>query len=75
MDELLFGISGLPMGDDTRRLNYATGIHYLRSIGLDAMELLFVRSVNVTEHNKDVILGEERGKLLSFSTCFTLYKS
>jgi deoxyribonuclease-4 len=60
MDKLLFGISGLPMGDDNKRLNYATGIHYLRSIGLDAMELLFVRSVNVTDHNKDFILEAKR---------------
>lgn len=55
MDKLLFGISGLPAGDG-KRLNYATGIRYLKSIGLDAMELLFVRSVNVTDRNKDAIL-------------------
>lgn len=56
MDKLLFGISGLPIGDRQRKFNYATGIAYLKSIGLDAMELLFVRSVNVTDKNKDEIL-------------------
>lgn len=60
MDKLLFGISGLPAGDGSRRLNYATGIHYLKSVGLDAMELLFVRSVNVTDHNKDAILEAKK---------------
>jgi len=56
MKKLLFGISGLPIGNDSVKLNYASGINYLKSIGLDAMELLFVRSVNVTDKNKDIIL-------------------
>ncbi|MHC1682837.1 MAG: TIM barrel protein [Clostridiaceae bacterium] len=57
MDRLLFGISGLPIGDETtKKFNYASGIEYLHKIGLDAMELPFVRSVNVTERNKDAIL-------------------
>ncbi|SHN60149.1 TIM barrel protein [Desulfitobacterium chlororespirans] len=60
MEKLLFGISGLPLGDGTKRFNYATGIHYLKSIGLDAMELLFVRSVNVTDNNKGAILEAKR---------------
>lgn len=56
MKKLLFGISGLPLYDGRKRFNYVTGIHYLKSIGLDAMELLFVRNVNVTDNNKDAIL-------------------
>jgi deoxyribonuclease IV len=56
MDELLFGISGLPIGSGLKKMNYASGIEYAKSIGLDAMELLFVRNVNVTEKNKDIIL-------------------
>lgn len=56
MDKLLFGISGLPMGtEEGKKFNYATGIEYLKSIGLDAMELPFVRSVNITSKNKDVV--------------------
>lgn len=55
MDKLLFGISGLPMGDGNTKFNYASGITYLKSIGLEAMELPFVRSVNVTDKNKDEI--------------------
>lgn len=56
MEKLLFGISGLPIGNGSSKFNYASGINYVKSIGLDAMELLFVRSVNVTDKNKDSIL-------------------
>ncbi|MFL0266942.1 TIM barrel protein [Candidatus Clostridium radicumherbarum] len=57
MDRLLFGISGLPIYSGIKNINYASGIHYAKSIGLDAMELLFVRNVNVTDKNKDIILN------------------
>jgi len=56
MNKLLFGISGLPIGSGSKKFNYASGIDYLKSIGLDAMELLFVRNVNVTDNNKGAIL-------------------
>jgi deoxyribonuclease IV len=56
MENLLFGISGLPSGDGNQKFEYKSGISYLRSIGLDAMELAFVRSVNVTEKNREGIL-------------------
>lgn len=56
MRKLLFGISGLPIGSGIKNINYASGIGYLKSIGLDAMELLFVRNVNITDKNKDAIL-------------------
>lgn len=59
MDKLLFGISGLPIGDGNLKFSYRSGIAYLKSIGLDAMELPFVRSVNVTEKNRDGILKEK----------------
>lgn len=62
MDKLLFGISGLPIGDGSQKFNYKTGIEYLKSVGLDAMELPFVRSVNVTDKNKDGILQEKNDK-------------
>jgi deoxyribonuclease-4 len=57
IDKLLFGISGLPIGDKTCKFNYASGIEYVKSIGLDAMELLFVRNVNVTDKNKHEVLA------------------
>lgn len=57
MDKLLFGISGLPIGDGDKKFNYTSAILYLKSIGLDAMELPFVRSVNITDKNKDVVLN------------------
>ena len=56
MDKLLFGISGLPIWSGLSKINYTSGIDYVKSIGLDAMELLFVRNVNVTEKNRHTIL-------------------
>lgn len=56
MKQLLFGISGLPVYSGLKKMNYAAGIEYIKSIGLDAMELMFVRNVNVTDNNKDLIL-------------------
>lgn len=56
MDKLLFGISGIPIGDGKEAFTYQTGIKYLKDFGLDAMELPFVRSVNVTDKNKGLIL-------------------
>jgi len=55
MDRLRFGISGLPLGQGGRKFTYATGIAYLAQIGLDAMELPFVRSVNVTAKNCEAV--------------------
>lgn len=56
MDKLLFGISGLPIGEEGNKFIYPTGIEYLSSIGLDAMELPFVRSINVTDKNRSSII-------------------
>ncbi|MFX0548831.1 TIM barrel protein [Hathewaya histolytica] len=64
MENLLFGISGLPIGDGKTKFTYKTGISYLKSIGLDAMELPFVRSINITDKNKDGVLeSKENNKL------------
>ena len=46
----------MPIGGQSKKFNYASGIGYIKSLGLDAMELLFVRNVNVTDHNKDAIM-------------------
>ncbi|SHE92765.1 TIM barrel protein [Clostridium fallax] len=56
MDKLLFGISGLPLGEEGMKFTYSTGIDYLKKIGLHAMELPFVRSVNVTDKNRNKII-------------------
>lgn len=56
MENLLFGISGLPIGPEKSKFTYKTGISYLKSTGLDAMELPFVRSTNITDKNKDEVL-------------------
>lgn len=56
MEKLLFGISGLPIGEDGKKYNYSSGIKHLSELGLDSMELPFVRSVNVTDKNSEKIL-------------------
>lgn len=55
MNRLLFGISGIPLGNG-EKFNYSRGIEYLSYIGLDAMEFPFVRSVNVTAKNRQSII-------------------
>lgn len=67
MDKLLFGISGLPLGDGSQKFTYKTGISYLKSIGLDSMEMPFVRSINVTDRNRDEILKEKHNSNLYIS--------
>jgi deoxyribonuclease-4 len=67
MDKLLFGISGLPIGDGKQKFTYKSGITYLKSIGLDSMEFPFVRSVNVTDKNKGEILREKEATNLYLS--------
>lgn len=56
---LLFGVSGLPIGPagGKKKFTYATGMEYLADLGLDAMELPFVRSVNVSPKNAPAILA------------------
>jgi len=56
MEKLLFGISGIPLGNGKESFTYNTGIKYLKDFGLDAMELPFVKNVNVTDKNKGLIL-------------------
>ena len=52
IDKLLFGISGLPIGNG-QKFNYASAISYLKELGLYSMEMLFFRSVYVSDKNKD----------------------
>lgn len=56
MDKLLFGISGLPLGNGKEIFNYKSAISYLKNIDLDAMELSFFHAVNITDNNKVEIL-------------------
>ncbi len=46
-DSLLFGTAGIPLS--TAPSNTVNGVKHVRALGLDAMELEFVRSVNVSE--------------------------
>ncbi|MCR3761322.1 TIM barrel protein [Clostridium felsineum] len=73
MDSLLFGISGIPNGDGIEKFSYSTGIEYLKNIGLDAMELPFVRSVNITDKNKDIVLKKKNENNLYISAHGSYY--
>ncbi len=59
MGKLLFGVSGLPMWAG-RKFNYASGIAYLKGLGLDALEMQFGRRINVTDNNREAILASSR---------------
>ena len=53
MQKLLFGTAGIPMsakGTDT-----ASGIKAVRQLGLDAMELEFVHSVNISREKAPLV--------------------
>lgn len=47
MKQLLFGTSGIPHSTPEKTRSTATGIAQVRALGLDAMELEFVQSVNI----------------------------
>ncbi len=49
MGKLRIGTAGIPFGTPNR--NTQNGVKHLRTIGLDAMELEFVRSVNLNEES------------------------
>ena len=51
--KLLFGTAGIPIS--TPNHNIPNGVAYVRTLGLDAMELEFVRSVNVSEEKAPLI--------------------
>lgn len=53
MNKLYFGTAGIPLSTPDR--NTLNGIPYLRQLGLDAMELEFVRSVNITEEKTQLV--------------------
>lgn len=73
MGKILFGISGLPIGNGETKFTYSSAIKYLKSIGLDAMELPFVRSVNVTEKNKNDILKSKNNNSFYLSAHGSYY--
>src|SRR3989338_7235652 len=46
-NKLLFGTSGIPLSTPQKGRSTATGIQQVNQLGLDAMELEFVQSVNI----------------------------
>lgn len=72
LSRLLFGVSGLPL-DDGRKYTYATAIAALKRLGLDVMELPFVRSVNVTPKNAPGILRSKRENAFTLSAHGSYY--
>lgn len=70
MDKLRIGTAGIPLSTPNR--NTQNGIRHLRSLGLETMELEFVRSVNLSEEAaKDV--NEVRKKEDIALTCHGSY--
>jgi len=53
MDKLLFGTAGIPLS--TIKPTTLTGIEQVRKLGLDCMELEFVRSVNIREEKAPLV--------------------
>ena len=53
MKDLIFGTAGIPLGANPRTT--ADGIRYVRSLGLFAMELEFVRGINITKEKAPLI--------------------
>ncbi len=47
MNNLLFGTCGIPLSTNEKCRSTLTGIQQVRALGLDAMELEFVQSVNI----------------------------
>ena len=70
MKELLFGTAGIPLSANPRTT--ADGIKHVRKLGLDAFELEFVRSVNITKDKAPEIkkVAEEKNVVL---TCHAPY--
>ena len=70
MKKLLFGTAGIPLSANPRTT--ADGIKYVRELGLDVMELEFVRSINITKEKAPEIrkVGEENSVAL---TCHAPY--
>jgi len=55
MKKLLFGTAGIPIS--TPDHNTENGVRYVRELGLDCMELEFVRSINITKERAPTIKG------------------
>ena len=47
LDKLFFGTAGIP--NSTPERNTINGVAWVKELGLDAMELEFVRSVNISK--------------------------
>ena len=47
MQKLFFGTAGIPLGTNPR--NTVNGIKHVKNLGLESMELEFVRNINLTE--------------------------
>lgn len=58
MDKLRFGTAGIPVSTPER--NTLNGIVHVKKLGLDAMELEFVRSVNLTTEKAPLVKEEAR---------------
>ena len=70
MKELLFGTAGIPLSSNPRTT--IDGIKYVRKLGLGAMELEFVRSINITKDKAPEIKKAAEGSNVVL-TCHAPY--
>ncbi len=70
MDKLRFGTAGIPLSTPDR--NTQNGVRYIKELGLDSMELEFVRSVNLNEESAKEV-NEIRKKNDVALTCHGSY--
>lgn len=70
MDKLLFGTAGIPISTEYR--NTINGVKQIRKLGLDAMEMEFVQSVNISKEKAPEVkkAAKEDGIVL---TCHAPY--
>lgn len=70
MKELLFGTAGIPLSSNPRTT--IDGVRHVRKLGLGAMELEFVRSINITkEKAPEIRKAAEENKIVL--TCHAPY--
>lgn len=69
-DKLRFGTAGIPLSTPDR--NIQNGVNHVRTLGLDCMELEFVRAVNVSKEKAPIIneLAKKKDVML---TCHGQY--
>ena len=65
-DRLRFGTAGMPLIASGNGLKTHQGVAKVRELGLEAMELEFVHSVNLTPDSAMLVMKQERKMILHY---------